>query len=161
MKSLIFLMFSVFLAISCSKQIIISEEQLPEDTFYQTDKTTPYTGKCVVLFKNSQKVKEEMHFQQGILTGTWISYHENGNVARKGEYIDGMFHGKWESWSETGQKLYEVNYVNDSLSGKYITWYKSGKLKEKGEYSANIRTGVWTCFEESGAFIERKFNSLN
>jgi antitoxin component YwqK of YwqJK toxin-antitoxin module len=161
MKSLIFIISSVFLTISCSKQIIISEDQLPEDTFYQSDKTTPYTGKCIVIFKGSEKVKEEMHFQQGILNGVWISYYENGNIARKGEYLNGMFHGKWESWSETGLKLYEVNYENDSLSGKYITWYKSGKLKEKGEYSANIRTGIWIYNDESGSAIEKKYNSLN
>jgi antitoxin component YwqK of YwqJK toxin-antitoxin module len=148
MKSYKLIIFLLFLAIACSKQVTITEDQMADDTFYQKDKIEPYTGKCRVVFKGSEKIKEEMYFRNGILNGIWISYYKSGKIERKGEFIDGKFHGKWESWSESGQKLYEVNYENDSLSGKYITWYESGKLKEQGEYKANIKTGKWIIFNE-------------
>jgi antitoxin component YwqK of YwqJK toxin-antitoxin module len=162
MKNTILFVSILFLTISCSKKIIISEDQLPEeDTFYQSDNSKPYTGKCIIVYKGTEKVKEEMHFKEGVLNGGWMSYFENGQIQRKGEFVDGMFHGKWESWSESGQKIYEVNYENDSLTGKYITWYQSGKLKERGTYKANVKTGVWTLYDETGGIIKKDLSSLN
>jgi antitoxin component YwqK of YwqJK toxin-antitoxin module len=155
MKSFAFMIFLPLLTICCSRQVIITEDQFPEDTFYQTGKIKPYTGKCFVLFKGSQKIKEEMYFREGILNGIWISYFENGKIERKGEFMDGKFQGKWESWSETGQKLYEVNYKSDSLYGKYTIYNQSGKLKEQGEYTGNVKTGNWIYYNDLGNIISK------
>jgi antitoxin component YwqK of YwqJK toxin-antitoxin module len=162
MKNILLLISLVILTISCSKQqIVITEDQIPEDKFYYTDPMTPYTGKCVVLYNNSQKVKEVMFFKNGLLNGSWTCYYADGMIKQKGEYRNGMFNGKWESWSELGNKLYEVHYVNDSLSGKYTTWHKTGKMKEKGAYLNNERTGDWSWYNETGDLIEKSNYEIN
>jgi antitoxin component YwqK of YwqJK toxin-antitoxin module len=154
MKNLTSILFSMLLVVACSKQVIITEDQLPEEKFYQSDNTTPYTGKCLVVYKGSDKIKEEMYFRDGVLNGTWTSYFESGKIERKGEFVDGLFNGKWEAWTESGQKIYEVYYKNDSLSGKYLTWYETGKIKEKGQYASNVKTGDWICYNESGEVVK-------
>lgn len=162
MKKYLFLTTLMVLAVSCTQQeIVIKEDQITEEKFCYTDPITPYTGKCVVLFRDSQKVKEVMNFKEGLLEGSWTSYYFDGSVKQKGEYKNGMFNGKWEAWSEFGSKLYEVHYVNDSLSGKYTTWYKTGKLKEKGEYIANAKTGNWSLYNESGDLMQKSNYDFN
>jgi antitoxin component YwqK of YwqJK toxin-antitoxin module len=161
MKKLSYFIFFLLVMSSCSHKITISEDQLPEDKFYYSDAITPYTGKCIILYKNSEKVKEEMHFKNGVLNGIWISYYPTGEMKQKGEYSNGMFHGKWESWSELGGKLYEVYYQKDSLSGKYITWHKTGKVKEKGEFLTNKKVGDWLIYNESGDLILKSNYDIN
>lgn len=38
-------------------------------------------------------------------TGRWMTYHENGEKASEGEYIDGRKAGEWLYWDESGKAI--------------------------------------------------------
>lgn len=162
MKALAPIFVAIILQFSCSNQeIIISEDLLPEDRFCYADPLTPYTGKCIVMYRNSSQIKAEMHYKDGLLDGSWTSYYVDGKIKQKGEYKGGMFNGKWESWSNNGSKLYEVHYKNDILYGRYLIFGNAGKLKEKGQYEANKRVGTWSWYNEKGELMSRDNFKVN
>ena len=145
--------FSI-LTISCSQNTItLTEEELPEDVFYLDNKITPFSGKCLIYFTESEVIKEELHFKNGIQDGPHISYYKSGEIKRKGTYKDGLMNGTWTMFSETGNKLYEVNYQKDTLTGNYKSWYPTGVPCKKGSYSQNKRTGKWIHYDETGMVI--------
>jgi antitoxin component YwqK of YwqJK toxin-antitoxin module len=156
MKKLIFSLIVILGLSSCTKSlVVVNENDLPEDIFYLPDQIRPYTGQCVIYYKGTEVVKEQLTFKKGILDGTLVSYYPNGELKIKGEYKQGRLYGKWESWYEGGKKKYEVNYVNDTLSGNYMQWYNTGVLKEKGLYAENSRSGAWVEYDEAGMIVKK------
>ena len=150
-KLFIILIFGPLLIISCShRNIILTEDNIPEDIFYLDNQIKPYTGKCEVYYNNTDILKEVMHFKDGILSGWQISYYRNGQIKRTGSYVNGNLNGKWTGYDMQGKKMFEVIYTKDTLDGQYISWYSSGVIKEKGIYKCNKRIGEWLSYDESG-----------
>ncbi|MBN2611759.1 MAG: toxin-antitoxin system YwqK family antitoxin [Bacteroidales bacterium] len=139
---------------SCSEEIIIKEEQLDEDLLYVEDKLSLYTGKCRVVYSDTDLTKEILSFRKGKLQGDAVYFYKNGKLKWKGTYKNGFISGTWEYWNENGEKLYEVNYHNDTLEGVFKSWYPNGLLKEQGSYENNRKKGEWIVYNESGSIIE-------
>lgn len=38
----------------------------------------------------------------GLENGHWTDYHENGNIAAEGDYVNGKEAGKWLYYDESG-----------------------------------------------------------
>lgn len=150
------ILFLPILTIACSKQeIVLTEDQIPDDIFYLEDEIKPFTGTCLVYFHGTEKIKEEMNFRHGILDGAHISYYKNGEIKRVGYYREGNLNGKWEGFDAEGNKIYQVEYKNDTLIGRFISWYSTGVVKQKGAYNKNIKTGEWTSYDEAGMIIKK------
>lgn len=56
-------------------------------------------------------------------------FHENGQIAQEGFYMDGKLHGEWQMFDESGKKLALGQYVFGQKSGKWFFWNQEG-LKE-------------------------------
>lgn len=142
--------------IACSRQdIILTEDQIPDDIFYLEDEIKPFTGRCLVYFHGTEIIKEEMNFRNGILDGSHISYYKNGEVKRVGHYQEGNLNGKWVGFDTKGKKTFEVEYKNDTLIGRFISWYSTGVIKQKGVYQDNIKVGEWISYDEAGMIIKK------
>jgi uncharacterized protein len=151
--NLIILSLFVVFGTSCTnKTVVLSEGELPEDIFYLADQIKPFTGKCYIYFSNSQNLKEELNFKNGILNGLRISYYNNGQIKRQGIYKDGRYNGIWKAYDESGTQVFEAEYKMDMLTGKYISWHKTGVIKEKGLYNNNTKVGEWVSYDEAGMF---------
>jgi antitoxin component YwqK of YwqJK toxin-antitoxin module len=48
-------------------------------------------------------------------TGYWELYYSNGNLRRKGNYINGKEDGYWESYWSNGKIMYKENYINGTF----------------------------------------------
>lgn len=151
----ILIFLGIFTASCSNTKIVLTEDQLPEDVFYLDDKITPYTGVCQIFYTNTQQLKEEFHFKDGILNGRQTSYYKSGEIKWTGNYRDGLMQGKWTGYSEKGIKIYEATYHNDTLKGEYTTWYSTGVPNEKGKYADNRRVGEWVYYDEAGMILKR------
>lgn len=140
----------VFLAFSCGKSMTICEDQITAEILYEKGSYKPFTGKCQVLYNNSDIVKEQFTYKKGVLNGESLAWYRNGNLRRKGVYDNGHISGKWTFWDEQGYMTVEANYKLDSLNGVYISLYPNGKIKEKGQFTDNRQTGKWFYYDESG-----------
>jgi antitoxin component YwqK of YwqJK toxin-antitoxin module len=157
MKKLSYIVILMALLVSaCGKRsIVLTEDNIPEDIFYLENEIKPYTGTCLIYYKNTSVIKEEINFKNGILNGSHVSYYNNGKIKRQGYYLNGNLNGKWIGFDEKGQKIYEVEYKNDTLVGKFISWYSTGVIKEKGHYHNNKKTGEWLSYDESGMIVRK------
>jgi len=151
MKYFVILFCLVFVA--CSREIIITEEDIKQDLLYLNNEVKPFSGICKVLFSDTFLLKEKFEFTDGMLDGKSFSYYENGSLKWRGNYEDGKMAGKWEFWDVNGTKYCEVYFNNDVYNGPYKLWHSNGKLKETGEFSNNSKTGKWITYDETGNVI--------
>jgi antitoxin component YwqK of YwqJK toxin-antitoxin module len=52
--------------------------------------------------------------------GYWESYHSNGKLCYKGNYINGKEDGYWEWYHPNGQLWFKGNYINGKQDGLWI-----------------------------------------
>ena len=83
-----------------SEHIYGSFEQMPGDlmevTYYYENGAVRQTG----------FIKDEL------LTGTWITYDEKGNLTAKAYYEEGKKTGTWKVYDATGNLVYKITYKN-------------------------------------------------
>ena len=56
---------------------------------------------------------------EGIKTGLWVEYHENGQESYKGEYRGGKQNGIWVSYQENGQVYSQGELIDGVAEGKW------------------------------------------
>ncbi len=56
-------------------------------------------------------------------------YHDNGEVAQVGYYMDGKLHDLWKMYDEEGNKIAMGQYHFGERTGKWFFWNEEG-LKE-------------------------------
>jgi antitoxin component YwqK of YwqJK toxin-antitoxin module len=64
--------------------------------------------------------------------GSWIrhglfrAYHENGQLASEGNYVDGLEQGFWRDYHENGQIAAEGEYKDGTEVGTWRYWNGEG-----------------------------------
>jgi antitoxin component YwqK of YwqJK toxin-antitoxin module len=109
---LVILLLSSF---ACSRNVVISEEEIVPDVFYAYGSYAPFTGKCSVVAKNTSLVLEELSYDKGHLEGMARFWYKNGNMKKRGTFHHGLLSGKWEYWDENGNKLGEAIFIDDHI----------------------------------------------
>jgi antitoxin component YwqK of YwqJK toxin-antitoxin module len=99
------------------------------------------------------------------------SFHNNGKIDSYQEYEDGIMHGKMIEFHDNGQKHLECDFENGLLLPFYYEWkFADGKImmsgslrnldnqnpEQKDLYDPNseFRIGKWEIFDEDGSLIK-------
>jgi antitoxin component YwqK of YwqJK toxin-antitoxin module len=90
------------LMVNCAREVILTDETLPDEIFYPEGTNTPYTGNCIVYYKNTKYIHYTFTFKKGILNGAFKSYFRNGKVEYSGKYYDGELVGEFTKYNENG-----------------------------------------------------------
>jgi TonB family protein len=87
-------------------------QQYPEEVKpYQPDPAPRYQTES---FRDSTGT---LVFSDG--TGAYVSYHDNGRLEEKGQFVDGYRHGPWTGYHEDGQLYYEEEWkAGELVAGK-------------------------------------------
>ncbi|MEL4307203.1 toxin-antitoxin system YwqK family antitoxin [Joostella sp. CR20] len=56
-------------------------------------------------------------------------FHENGQIAQTGYYLEGKLHGEWKAYNEAGKKIAMAEYDKGEKTGKWFFW-NNDTLKE-------------------------------
>ena len=109
---------------------------------------------------NTAEIKREnfinLYNEKGEEHGVWEDYHENGQLAYRGNYVNGEEQGVWESYYSNGQLYYRANYVNGEKHGVWESYYENGQLHYRIEY--NMGEEVQPITELTLDEIAEKFN---
>jgi len=108
--------------------------------------------KIVANYKNGKKSMEQ-HRVNGLLEGTYITFHENGQKSEESNFQFGEYHGKATEYSETGVKTIETDYEKGSKHGWEIIYYSNGKVKSKVPFVFGNRHGVATYYSADGKLV--------
>jgi antitoxin component YwqK of YwqJK toxin-antitoxin module len=156
----------------------------PDGKIEQIGKFTS-TGKLTGTWKwyfDSNQLKIEESYRNGMKDGVHTEYDENGNIIEEGEYIndqedgpwftysgdylekgtyrDGLKTGKWISYylfpngSATDSiRSFEGNFIEDNPDGKHIYYWENGKIRDEGLYVMGKKEGDWTLYNSDGTPI--------
>jgi hypothetical protein len=83
-------------------------------------------------------------------TGTWITYHVNGQKSHEIGYKAGKYHGQFIAYHPDGSKCVVQHYEHGVCEGADIGYYPSGRINYRGAYKAGKQVGTWVWYSESG-----------
>jgi hypothetical protein len=89
-------------------------------------------------------------------TGTWTTWHVNGQKSHEVNYKNGKKDGAFTSFHDNGRKAVEQHYVNGTCSGPDLGWYADGAPVYEGSYVEGKRDGTWTHWTEDGRLQSRE-----
>ncbi|MGX1928287.1 toxin-antitoxin system YwqK family antitoxin [Flagellimonas sp. 2504JD4-2] len=74
-------------------------------------------------------------------------FHENGEIAQTGHYLEGKLHGQWFMYNQEGRKIASGKYVNGVKSGKWFFW--EGEQLKEVDYADNriVNVKQWSQSE--------------
>ncbi|RYC50744.1 toxin-antitoxin system YwqK family antitoxin [Flagellimonas olearia] len=62
-------------------------------------------------------------------------FHENGEMAQTGYYLNGKLHGQWLMYNAEGKKIASGAYMDGQRTGKWFFW--EGDLLREVDFSDN------------------------
>jgi len=98
---------------------------------------------CLVLLSSCSQEPPLLLIRDGItydqntnepFTGIFEEFHDNGQLARRENYIDGVQNGLWELFYENGQLTRRENYIDGVQDGLLETFHRNGQTKIIGNY---------------------------
>jgi antitoxin component YwqK of YwqJK toxin-antitoxin module len=92
--------------------------------------------------------------------GDYESYHDNGRLWEKVNYINGNKHGIYSSFHDNGQLEEEVNYIDGLRQGIYKSYYSNGKLFEEVNYIDGLKQGIYKSYHPNGQ-LKEEVNYIN
>ena len=82
---------------------------------------------------------------------TFVGRYPNGRPRAVGTYdADGLRTGVWDFWYEDGRPEREVEYLAGVRERESRSWHPNGQPASQGSYVAGERDGVWRWWDASG-----------
>jgi hypothetical protein len=78
----------------------------------------------------------------GLRTGTWWFWYEDGHVAREIAYDAGVRHRAFREWHEGGRAKTDGAYLDGERDGHWRRWDADGRLVAEQDYVAGRRDSV-------------------
>jgi antitoxin component YwqK of YwqJK toxin-antitoxin module len=92
-------------------------------------------GKWINYFEGDEKqVSEVSHFKDGLLDGSYVSYHVDGQKAATGAFQKGKYDGTWNWFLEDGTLESEVRYVEGKKTGEQLFYSEFGAVLKREVY---------------------------
>ena len=91
-----------------------------EGLYFQKFTDIPFTGEI-------DEGLTRGNYKDGQRDGTWVNYHENGQLRYKGEYNNGNREGSWVFFNKDGTKRMSENKVGEIIFDEGSGVYRNGK----------------------------------
>ena len=114
-----------------------------EGTVYKKFSDVPFTGQVEGRYQGSLK--------NGLREGSWVGYHEKGQLGSKGDYKNGLREGSWVGHHENGQLSAKADYKNGKAEGSWVSYWDNGQLQHKGAYQNGEKEGSWESYDKDGS----------
>ncbi|SVE38063.1 uncharacterized protein METZ01_LOCUS490917, partial [marine metagenome] len=150
MKKLLTILCLLIL-VSCSPtpEIPPIELVVKQGIVYEVNSTTPFTGSDVSYYENGQ-LKRKGNFIDGKEDGLHESYYENGQLDFRGNYKNGEEEGLFEQYYDNGQLEMRGNFIDGKEDGLKESYYDEGQLKVRGNFIDGKMVGLFEVYNENG-----------
>ena len=71
---------------------------------------------------------------QWVRHGPFVAYHEDGEIASEGQYVDGLEQGEWHDYHDNGQLAAKGCYIDGKEHGYWQFWAPDGTEEDPVEY---------------------------
>ena len=136
LRNLVLLVFSVIL-VACAEVKEVKAHQLVErdGIKYERFSSEPFTGRV-------SWPQEFGAYKDGLKTGLWTRFYENGQLEWQLEYINGEENGLSKMYHESGKLSARVKMVDGEENGLLEIYYENGQLAVRGEYVNGKKNGI-------------------
>lgn len=141
MKILLTIIFLSLLSSPCWSETFDDLVQR-DGLYFKKFSEVPFSGKVNGLRNGSIKNGEE--------EGTWIRYHDNGQLYSKGNYKNGLEHGAWVFYYSNGLLRFKGNYKNGEEEGAWVFYFNNGQLWSKSNYKNGKEDGAQVRYYTDG-----------
>ncbi|WP_436516222.1 toxin-antitoxin system YwqK family antitoxin [Ekhidna sp. To15] len=94
-----------------------------------------------LVFISCGKNTKETHYSNGstrevvdlldeMRHGDYYAYHQNGNLWKRGTFVNDTLEGKMSIYYSNGKLMLERNYVKGKIEGRQISYWQNGKFNE-------------------------------
>jgi antitoxin component YwqK of YwqJK toxin-antitoxin module len=87
--------------------------------------------------------------------GDFRAWHENGQLAKQGEFRYGLPVGAVIHWYANGQKQMEGQYIDGRQHGTWVWWHENGQKAVTGEYHDGVAASQWSWWHATGKLAQR------
>ncbi|NKI26677.1 nicotinic acid mononucleotide adenyltransferase [Arenibacter sp. 6A1] len=87
---------------------------------------------------NAQEVKPVFEKEGKLVKATY--FHENGQIAQVGHFLNSKLHGEWNMYNEKGEKLAAGKYEKGTKTGKWFFWDQ--KVLREVDFNANAISSI-------------------
>jgi len=94
------------------------------------------------------------NYKNNNFEGEYLSYHLNGVLKQKGQYLDNKMSGLWNYYYTDGSLKETVHFENNTENGPYKAYHENGQLKAEGQYENEKRQGTWKVYHPNGVLEE-------
>jgi hypothetical protein len=119
-----------------------------------------YHWVVTIYYRNPDKVIERPTLTRRALqvyvapppnfTGTWTTWHVNGQKGSEIQYTNGKYNGLYTSYHDNGTRSCEQHYANHVTHGPDTGWNADGRLSYTGQYGNGRKHGRWTHWYANG-----------
>jgi len=127
---------------SYSQEVVTGPFLIIDGITYDQNTNEPVTG-IVESFHGNGQLSSRGNFIYGKRDGLWEYFYENSQLLGRGNYIDGGREGLHETFHENGQLEIRGNYIDGEPDGLYELFYENGQLKRRGNYIDGKRTRTY------------------
>jgi antitoxin component YwqK of YwqJK toxin-antitoxin module len=119
-----------------------------------------YTGTYTAMDENGAK-KSTLEIKEGKAHGEVTYYYASGKVMERGAFVNGVKTGEWLRWSEEGQKIAQAFYKEGKKDGLWLVWDLNGMKRYEMNYSMGEKVGKWMMWDEKGNLTsEKEYSSI-
>jgi hypothetical protein len=117
-------------------------------TTAQLERLGPMTSGVIKLASHDALTGREARERGG---GTFVGHHPNGRPRVAGSYdADGLRTGVWRFWYEDGRPAREIDFIAGVRERGAREWHPNGRLAAEGSYAAGERDGRWRWWDAEG-----------
>jgi hypothetical protein len=111
------------------------------------------SGTHKYFYLTGQKYQERPYRKlDSVLHGTSSTWHKNGKLKSRTQYVNGLAQGKSEEWFENGDLQRIVHYVDGKLEGERKTYHANKQLKRRDVFAkGELLEGK--CYDPQGAEV--------
>lgn len=110
-------------------------------------------------YKKGERLLTREEYAEDKLNGTSVKYYASGEAAEIKTWQNGVLSGAWKVFYDNGKLKFETFFVEGQLNGSLEAYSYEGKIKVKGEYRNNVKEGLWYYYDEEGKNArKRKYN---
>jgi hypothetical protein len=111
-----------------------------------------------LLFHNNGQKASQGEFVNDNKEGPWTSWYDNGDVSSQGAYAGGKETGHWTRNHEGGQRQGEGEMKNGLEHGAWVYWSVDGRARTEGGWIMGAEEGVWVEYDVNDKPVsERKY----
>lgn len=82
------------------------------------------------VFDAQQKLLAKGAFSEGLKTGLWRKWYDNGNIAEIATWKKGLLNGPTQRYDQMGKLLCELNFKQGVEHVKHFQWFKKGQKSD-------------------------------